>query len=175
MSGRQLAFVLSRMLGIWFFSNAFLHLRQFLLEMSFGPEYRKNLILRFQTPVAVAFFAILAYVLWVHADWVSKLVAGKVDPVQGSSRSVRWEALAYGLAGLYLFCTQLPQFVSSLEARFNYDYLGRTGSVAEMLVTLFLLILGILLMIGKERLLRTIYVFYNPWDSKPPTNGGNSE
>lgn len=112
--------------------------------------------------VGIAVFFVAAYVLWVHAGWMSHmLVDKKADPLEPAGS---WSSLVYKGIAFYILFDFIPSAVST------YSYLQETGANLawriQLVTYLVLIAVAIVVLVGPDRF-RAFIAAAGPGPSEP--------
>ncbi len=100
------------------------------------------------TYVATAVLFLTAYVMWVHAGWMSRLLTDSQEPEALTPSS--WSALVYRGISLFVVFTSVPAAISAFLASKRDQ--PPPGASTEFIVFCGLIAMAVAIMIGSERL-----------------------
>lgn len=104
------------------------------------------------TYIVTAILFLTAYVMWVHAGWMSKLLTDSNAPETSDPSS--WSALVYRGVSLYVVFTTIPAALGAY-LRSNQEN-PNPGASIEFIVYCGMIVMAFAMMIGSERLSRFI-------------------
>lgn len=121
-----------------------------LIEMSRTAGMPSNIpwLSPVSTYLVTAILFLTAYVMWVHAGWMSRLLTDSKAPATIAPTS--WSALVYRGISLYVVFTLIPAAIDAylLSNRENPP----PGASTEFIVYCGIIVTAIAMMIGSERL-----------------------